>query len=120
MTRIRPLAIFSLRSSAGGQGYPAFRWHPQASLAAKGRGKRGGLRILYFWWVSADRISMLMIYAKNETENLTVAQLAKLKKGAGSMKNEIFEELLIERQTGRRHRTWRTKTWTRLHGKDQD
>ena len=48
--------------------------------AAKGRGKRGGLRILYFWWVSADRISMLMIYAKNETENLTVAQLAKLKK----------------------------------------
>jgi hypothetical protein len=48
--------------------------------AARGRGKRGGLRILYFWWVSVNRISMLMIYAKNETDGLSAAQLAKLRK----------------------------------------
>jgi len=57
--------------------------HPEVGKlrwAAKGGGKRGGLRILYFWWASSDRASMLMIYAKNETEDLTAKQLEKLRK----------------------------------------
>jgi hypothetical protein len=58
----------------GSGGIRKLRW------AARGRGKRGGLRILYFWWLSSDRISMLIIYAKNETGDLTPAQIARLKK----------------------------------------
>lgn len=44
-----------------------------------GRGKRGGLRVIYYWWVSAERISMLMIYPKNERDDLTADQLKQLR-----------------------------------------
>jgi len=47
--------------------------------AGSGRGKRGGLRIIYFWWVSRDRISMLMVYSKNEQDDLTPEQLKQLR-----------------------------------------
>ena len=47
--------------------------------AGKGRGKRGGLRIIYFWWISKERISMLMVYPKNEQDDLTADQLKELK-----------------------------------------
>ncbi len=47
--------------------------------AGSGRGKRGGLRVVYFWWVAKDRISMLMVYAKSERDDLTSAQLKELK-----------------------------------------
>jgi hypothetical protein len=57
----------------GSGGLRKVRW------AARGRGKRGGLRVIYFWWVSRDRISMLFIYAKNEQDDLTPAQLKLLK-----------------------------------------
>jgi hypothetical protein len=57
----------------GSGGMRKLRW------AGKGKGKRGGLRVIYFWWVSRDRISLLMIYAKNETEDLTAGQLKKLR-----------------------------------------
>jgi hypothetical protein len=48
-------------------------------VAAKGHGKRGGARIIYYWVVSRDRILLLDIYAKNEREDLTVAQLKQLR-----------------------------------------
>ena len=43
----------------------------------KGHGKRGGLRIIYYWDVP-DRIFMLLPYAKNETEDLTKDQIKTL------------------------------------------
>jgi hypothetical protein len=48
-------------------------------VAAKGHGKRGGARIIYYWVVSRDRILLLDIYAKNEREDLTAAQLKQLR-----------------------------------------
>ena len=58
----------------GSGGCRKLRW------AAKGRGKRGGSRVIYFW-VSADhRILLLDIYAKNESENLSQTQLKELKR----------------------------------------
>ncbi len=47
--------------------------------AGSGRGKRGGLHIIYYWWVATDRISMLMVYAKSEQDDLTAGQLKQLK-----------------------------------------
>jgi hypothetical protein len=58
----------------GGGGLRKIRW------GAKGRGKRGGVRIIYYWAVQQDRILMLLMYAKNEQDNLTAEQLKVLRK----------------------------------------
>ena len=47
--------------------------------AGSGRGKRGGLRVIYYWWVAKDRISLLLVYPKNEMDDLTANQLRQLK-----------------------------------------
>ena len=57
----------------GSGGIRKLRW------AGSGRGKRGGLRVIYYWWVSKDRISMLTVYPKNEKDDLTAEQLKQLK-----------------------------------------
>jgi hypothetical protein len=48
--------------------------------AAKGHGKRGGVRIIYFWWMADDRILLLDIYAKSKQENLAAADIEKLRR----------------------------------------
>ena len=45
-----------------------------------GRGKRGGVRVIYYWAVKQERILMLLIYPKNEKDDLTQAQLKILRK----------------------------------------
>ncbi len=60
-----------IRSSGG---LRKIRW------AAKGHGKRGGVRVIYYWWMGKDRISMLFIYPKNEMDDLTTDQLKQLKR----------------------------------------
>ena len=47
--------------------------------AGSGRGKRGGLRVIYYWWVAKDRVSMLTVYAKNKRDDLTPEQLKQLR-----------------------------------------
>lgn len=58
----------------GGGGLRKMRW------ALPGRGKSGGARVIYFWFVAESVIYLLMIYAKNEQENLTPEQLKLLRK----------------------------------------
>ena len=48
-------------------------------VAAKGHGKRGGGRVIYYHFVSASRIAMLMIYAKGEKSDLSVQERKILK-----------------------------------------
>jgi mRNA-degrading endonuclease RelE of RelBE toxin-antitoxin system len=43
--------------------------------AGKGRGKRGGLRIIYYWRTTYGQILLLTLYAKNETADITAEQL---------------------------------------------
>jgi hypothetical protein len=47
--------------------------------AATGRGKRGGVRVIYYWAVDREIILMLLIYGKNEQDDLTAEQLRALK-----------------------------------------
>ena len=49
-------------------------------VAAKGHGKSGGARVIYYHFVSASRIALLFAYPKNEQINLTPAQKAALMK----------------------------------------
>ncbi len=48
--------------------------------AAKGRGKRGGFRVIYYWWVADSLITFCDIYSKNEKEDLTADEIKKLRR----------------------------------------
>jgi hypothetical protein len=47
--------------------------------AGSGRGKRGGLRIIYYWSPAEATFFMLFVYAKNAQEDLTPSQLKTLR-----------------------------------------
>jgi hypothetical protein len=53
----------------GAGGLRKLRW------AGSGRGKSGGLRIIYYWDKAETAFYMLLAYAKNDQEDLTPAQL---------------------------------------------
>ncbi len=38
-------------------------------------GKRGGLRVIYYWYVSEDEIYMLLAYGKSEKDDLSAKEL---------------------------------------------
>ena len=57
----------------GGGGVRKLRW------AGSGRGKRGGLRLIYYWQTAETRIWMLLAYPKGERDDLTSAQLRQLR-----------------------------------------
>ncbi len=44
-----------------------------------GRGKRGGVRAIYYWVVAEDQILMLFMYPKNKRDDLTPQQLRVLR-----------------------------------------
>jgi hypothetical protein len=52
----------------GAGGLRKLRW------SAEGRGKRGGLRLVYYWEPASQTFYMLYLYAKNEQGDLTTAQ----------------------------------------------
>jgi hypothetical protein len=43
-----------------------------------GRGKRGGARVIYYWWARQRHCYLVYAYAKNEQSNLTREQLRQL------------------------------------------
>ncbi len=57
----------------GTEGIRKIRW------AAKGKGKRGGVRIIYYWLDKKERFYFLTLYAKNETTDLTANEKRILK-----------------------------------------
>jgi hypothetical protein len=65
---------------ASGKVIPASGGLRKVRWSAKGHGKRGGARIIYFWWTSADRILLLDIYAKSEQENLAASKIEELRR----------------------------------------
>lgn len=48
--------------------------------SVSGRGKRGGLRVIYYWLTAMDVILLLFVYPKTIQEDLTREQLKALKK----------------------------------------
>lgn len=53
----------------GSKGLRKLRW------VIAGRGKRGGLRIIYYWYVRDDKIYMLFPYVKSAQADLTREQI---------------------------------------------
>ncbi len=58
----------------GSGGLRKLRW------STGGHGKRGGIRVIYYWFVSHDTLLLLFAYPKSEQEELTPKQLKQLKK----------------------------------------
>jgi mRNA-degrading endonuclease RelE of RelBE toxin-antitoxin system len=56
----------------GSNGCRKLRWK------ASGRGKRGGIRLIYYWIKTDDQILKLVAYSKTTTEDLTPAQIKTL------------------------------------------
>jgi len=49
-------------------------------VAAKGHGKRGGARVIYYYFVSDTKIALLTIFPKNEQRDLTADERKALKR----------------------------------------
>jgi len=60
----------------GGAGLRKLRWTTLHS------GKRGGLRIIYFWHPEQKQVFLVTVYKKNRQENLTADQVKILAKWA--------------------------------------
>ena len=56
----------------GSGGLRKMRW------SRSGVGKRGGVRVIYFWHEATETIYMLYVYSKAKQGDLTVAQLGEL------------------------------------------
>lgn len=74
----RALQISLLLRPAQGVLIPAGAGLRKLRWKAEGRGKRGGLRIIYYWAVADDVCLMAYLFAKNEQGDLTRAQLREL------------------------------------------
>lgn len=61
------------RLLVGGGGLRKVRWR------VSGQGKRGGVRVIYYWAVKPDQLLMMMIYPKSRQDDLTPDQLRVLK-----------------------------------------
>lgn len=57
----------------GGGGIRKMRW------AAQGRGKSGGIRVIYYWVRDDGLMFMLMAYPKSRKDTLTAAETAVLR-----------------------------------------
>jgi mRNA-degrading endonuclease RelE of RelBE toxin-antitoxin system len=57
----------------GSGGLRKVRW------AAKGQGKRGGVRVIYYWAVSDSQILLLYVYPKSAMSDLSPAQIKLLR-----------------------------------------
>lgn len=61
-------------------GLRKLRWRQER----RGKGKRGGVRVIYYWYAAGSLIYMLLAYSKDERDDLSVAQknaLARLVRG---------------------------------------
>jgi hypothetical protein len=48
--------------------------------AARGKGKSGGVRVIYYWARSDDEIYLFTLYSKSEKEDLTAKEVKSLRK----------------------------------------
>lgn len=67
----RPTAGALIKASGG---LRKMRW------AVEGRGKRGGVRVIYYWTAKQQRLLLLLIYSKRERDDLRPEQLRALRK----------------------------------------
>ena len=58
----------------------------------RSKGKRGGLRVIYYWWVSGQQYWLFTLFNKNEMDDLTL------------MQRKILKDLLKHELDARKHK----------------
>lgn len=69
-----------LKCPGEGSVIPASGGLRKIRVAAKGHGKRGGARVIYYWQNAAGVIWLCRIYAKNEADDLPAAEVKKIQR----------------------------------------
>lgn len=72
---LRQLQTFLMLNPQSGKVIPGSGGLRKLRWSGSGRGKRGGIRVIYYWINQRDRIYLLIAYAKNRQQDLTVEQL---------------------------------------------
>lgn len=76
---IATLQTLLLLRPAAGSLIPGSGGLRKVRVPAKGRGKRGGGRVIYYWAAADGQVFLLLAYAKNERANLTPAMARQLR-----------------------------------------
>lgn len=71
----------------GTGGFRKLRWRD----LRRGKGKRGGLRVIYYWLAADEQTWLFSIYDKDEGQDLTPQQCR-------SLRRAIHEELSVRRE----------------------
>ena len=83
---IEALAIYLIEHPDAGDVIPGAGGARKLRWAAKGKGKRGGARIIYVYVVLAARIYMLRCYSKNVRTDLTADEKKQVRQLAAHLK----------------------------------
>lgn len=62
----------------------------------RGKGKRGGLRVIYYWWLGGDQFWLFTVYDKDQADDLTPEQRKALRQ---LLKRELEGRQPAKRQT---------------------
>jgi mRNA-degrading endonuclease RelE of RelBE toxin-antitoxin system len=73
------LQIFLAENPEAGDMIPHSGGCRKIRWSTGGRGKRGGARVVYFYYASKENILLLRAYAKNKKADLSSAELKKLR-----------------------------------------
>lgn len=46
----------------------------------RGKGKRGGLRVIYYWWLGGEQFWLFTVYDKDQADDLTPEQRKAVKR----------------------------------------
>jgi hypothetical protein len=83
---IEAVAIYLIDRPDAGDVIPGSGGARKLRWAAKGKGKRGGARIIYLYVVTAGRIYLIRCYAKNVQTDLTSEEKKELRRIAAHLK----------------------------------
>ena len=83
---IEAVAVYLIDHPNAGKVIPDSGGARKLRWAAKGKGKRGGARVVYLYVVIASRIYLLRCYAKNDKTDLTADEKKNLHQIAGYLK----------------------------------
>lgn len=83
---IEAVAIYLVDHPEAGDVIPGAGGSRKLRWAAKGKGKRGGARIIYLYVVIAARVYLIRCYAKSVRTDLTVDEKTELRQTAAHLK----------------------------------
>ena len=83
---IEAIAVYLIDHPDAGAAIPGSGGVRKLRWPAKGKGKRGGARIIYLYVVLAERIYLIRCYAKNVKTDLTADEKKQLRQIAAYLK----------------------------------